>query len=56
VAAFDVVGYGVFVTKPVTQGEFLAEYCGKLKSWKEGSDIADQTYIYYFSLKSEKYW
>jgi len=38
------------------KGEFVAEYCGQLMSWEQGNDISDQSYIYYFSMKSKKYW
>jgi len=53
---FCVVGYGVFVTKPVRKGNFLAEYCGDLISYDEGDSVDDQTYLYYFAVKSNKYW
>jgi len=55
VLVFYVVGYGVFVTHCVSQGAFLAEYCGDLITCDDG-DSLDQTYLYYFSVKSSNYW
>ena len=51
-----VVGYGVFVTQPVSQGDFLAEYCGDLIGYEKADNMDDQTFLYYFSVRSNKFW
>ena len=53
---YYVVGHGVFVTKPFKAGDFVAEYCGDLIDCEEGDRLLDQTFVYYFQLKSNKYW
>lgn len=50
------VGYGVFVMQAVKKGEFLVEYCGDLIDYETADAMADQTYVYYFNIKSKKYW
>ena len=53
---FYVVGYGVFLTHSVSKSDFLAEYCGDLLTYEEGDNLDEQTYVYYFAVKSQKYW
>lgn len=52
------LGYGVFVGKEVKRGEFLAEFCGQLMDYDtgDGMEDEDQPFIYYFNIKSNKYW
>lgn len=51
-----VVGFGVFVKQAVKKGDFLAEYCGDLVEYNIGDKLEDQSYVYYFCVKSNKYW
>jgi len=54
--ALYVVGYGVFTTQPVKQGDFLLEYCGDVMDPCDGDAVDDQTCVYYFNIKSDMYW
>jgi len=47
-------GYGVFALKRFDIGDFLLEYSGTLADPDE--DVDDETFRYYFSLSSKKYW
>jgi len=51
-----VVGYGVFTTQPVKKGDFLLEYCGDVMDPCDGDAVDDQTFVYYFKIKSNIYW
>lgn len=53
---FYFTGYGVFVTQAIKQGDFILEYCGDLIDYEEGDALDDQTFVFYFTIKSNKYW
>ena len=54
------LGYGVFTTKALNEGDFVCEYAGELISLKEGEDReisytdGDGSFIYF--LKNKRLW
>jgi len=49
----------VFTTENVLQGQFLAEYCGKLIDEKEGERreaVAETGFRFFFHHHGAKYW
>jgi len=49
------LGYGIFATTEFSPGDFLLEYVGDLIEPSVADEIADQTYVYYFSWASTNY-
>ena len=48
------LGYGVYVNRDVTHGEFLLEYCGQFISEQE-ADARESTYLYWFEVGGNSY-
>jgi len=54
-------GYGVFATRDISKGEFLAEYVGEKIAIDEGEkrirkNESGKSYVYFVTHKKEKFW
>lgn len=54
-----IVGRGVFATKDIEPGQFVAQYCGQLLSQEEGDKremLFPSSFRYFFNHRGQKYW